>query len=246
MISKRIVPIAFFASAMVAAASSRADETDTRPLSPAQIALFESDHLKNIGQPERLEYRFNRNTEGDAKDKAGGSYADRVDLDVRPRADRKKDIWVDFLSGEHNMPFPPVTGFKSNPVVMFFLEHDVEEMQRHLGGAASYFRKRIRDTFVDRAQLKPVEVTRDGSVTSGTEITLAPFTDDPRIAVFPDLKSKFYRFILSDSVPGGIYEIASEIPNGAGQPPSVREAIVFYRESPCEASEGPCLAAGSQ
>src|SRR5258708_39228492 len=129
MISKRIVPIAFSDRAMVAAAASRAEETDTRPLSAAQIALFESDHLKSIGQPERLEYRFNRDTEGDAKDKAGGSYADHVDLDVRPRADRKKDVWVDFLSGMHHMPFPPLAGFQGNPVLMFFLEHDVEEMQ---------------------------------------------------------------------------------------------------------------------
>ena len=246
MTGKRIIPIAFFAGAMVVVAASRADETDRRPLSAAQIALFESDHLKNIEHPGRLEYRFNRDAESDAKDKAGGSYADRVDLDIRPRADRKKDIWVDFLSGEHHMPFPPLAGFQGNPVLMFFLEHDVEEMQRHLGGAASYFRKRIRDAFVDRAQLKPVELMRDGKVASGTEITLTPFTDDPRIAAFPDLKNKLYRFVLSDCVPGGIYEIASEVPNGAGQTPSVRETIVFSGERPCEASEGPCQAASGQ
>ena len=48
------------------------------------------------------------------------------------------------------MPFPPMIGFRGNPVLMFFLEHDVEEMQRVDGGAASYFRTRIRQAFVDR------------------------------------------------------------------------------------------------
>ena len=31
---------------------------DTRPLSPAQIALFETPHLANVSQPVTLEYSF--------------------------------------------------------------------------------------------------------------------------------------------------------------------------------------------
>src|SRR5882724_2541576 len=43
--------------------ASAADE-DARPLSSAQIALFESDHLGGIRQAERLEYRFAREAAG--------------------------------------------------------------------------------------------------------------------------------------------------------------------------------------
>jgi len=241
-----ISPLLVCVGALVTATAARADDAAPPPLSPAQIALFESDHLKNIQHPDRLEYRFSREAGSDALDKAGGGYVDRVELDLRPRDDSKKDVWVVFLSGEHHVPFPPLSGFQGNPVLMFFLERDVSEMQQHLGGAASYFRRRLREAFLDRAQVKPVEVTRDGTTVPGTEITLTPFTDDPRIAGFPGVKDKIYRFVLSEGVPGGIYEIASEVPGEAGQAPSVRETMIFAGEHPCEASEGPCQAAGGQ
>jgi hypothetical protein len=223
------------------------DAVDARPLSPAQIALFESDHLKGIQHPDRLEYRFLREAASGDSDKADpGSYTDRVDLDVRPRDDQKKDVWVDFLSGERHMPFPPMIGFRGNPVLMFFLEHDVEEMQQASGGAASYFRTRIRQAFIDRAQLKPIDVKHDGTASPGTEITLLPFADDPRLAMFPQLKDKLYRFVLSDAVPGGIYEIDSEIQNAAGQAAPPKESMVFVAEHPCTTSEGPCDAPVAQ
>src|SRR5579872_6783063 len=76
---------------------------ETPPLSPAQIALFETDHLKAIRHAERLEYRYRREAS-----EAGGGYDDRVDLDVRPREDGGKNVWVDFLSGERHRPYPPL------------------------------------------------------------------------------------------------------------------------------------------
>src|ERR1700736_6275095 len=54
-----------------------AEDNDTRPLSPAQIALFESDHLGGIQQAERLEYRFAREAAAATPDDVG-SYTDRV------------------------------------------------------------------------------------------------------------------------------------------------------------------------
>jgi hypothetical protein len=99
--------IAVIAAGMLMQAAFAGAEEDPRPLSPAQIALFESDHLKAIEKPERLEYRFTRATAAE-----GGGWVDRVELDVRPRGDGAKDLWVDFLAGEHHLPFPPVMGFR--------------------------------------------------------------------------------------------------------------------------------------
>ena len=98
-------------------------------------------------------------------------------------------------------------GFRGNPVLMYFLEHDVEDMNLMTGGAATYFRNRIRQAFVDRARLKPVEIERAGAKVPATEITLVPFKDDPNLAAFPGVADKRYRFLISDAVPGSIYEI---------------------------------------
>jgi hypothetical protein len=210
---------------------------DARPLSPAQLALFESDHMAAIGTPERLEYSFRV----DGSDPAGG-YTDRVLLDVRPRDDGLKDIWVDFLSGERHRAFAPVIGFRGNPALMFFLEHDVEEMRRQTGGAATYFRNRIRQALVDQAQLDAVELSRDGRTEKATAITLVPFRNDAHLAALPGFKEKVYRFVLSDAVPGTIYRIATEIPGESGAEPRLSKSMTFAREAPCGTPEGPCAA----
>jgi hypothetical protein len=223
--------------ALILALATTAAAEDTRPLSPAQIALFETDHLGPIQAPERLQYRFDHTTTNDAE-----HYVDEVNLDVRPRGDGAKDIWVEFLTGERRMRFPPLSAFHGNPLLMYFLERDVVTMREQTGGAATYFRNRIRHAFVDKAQLREIEVTRDGKTVPATEITLTPFHGDARIAVFPGLGEKRYRFVLSDAVPGGVYEIASEVPGPAGAPPRVKETLTFAAEAPCPRSEGPCAA----
>lgn len=211
------------------------------PLSPAQIALFESEHLAGVRQPARLEYGF-RHTGADG----GEPFEDRVDVDVRPRDDGAKDVWTDFLSGERHAPFPPMIGFRGNPVVMFYLERDVGEMHRRTGGTATYFRNRIRGALVDSAEIRPTEVSQDGKTLPAREITLRPFTGDAHLARFPGLADKLYRFVLADGVPGSIYLIGSELPGAPGEPARLAETLTFAKQLPCGGAEGPCAQEGVQ
>jgi hypothetical protein len=229
---------------LLPAIESSAAENEAPPLSQAQIALFESDHLGGIGHAERLEYRFAREAAAATPDDIG-SYTDRVDLDVRPGADGGKDVWTDFLSAERHVPFPPLMDFHGNPLIMFFLERDVGEMHRLTGGTATYFRNRIRQAFVDQAQVKMIELQRDGKSMPATEITLTPFVQDPHVAVFPGLAEKRYRFVLSDAVPGRIVEIQSQAPSKTGQF-TTKETMTFVSEAPCTGDIGPCAPASQQ
>jgi hypothetical protein len=229
---------ALCAATLLSAAAD--DAPDTRSLSPAQIALFESDHLQGITEHAKLRYAF-RHDEGDPAQ----NYTDRVELDVRPDSDGKKDVWVDFLSGDHHVPFPPAIDFRGNPALMFFLERDVQEMHRLTGGAATYFRNRVRQAFVDRATLRSATVTLGDRQAPATEIMLTPFSEDPRIAVFPGWKDKRYRFVLSADVPGTVYEIATEVPGAEGQEPRLKETMIFAGETPCS-GDGPCGSASSR
>jgi hypothetical protein len=210
---------------------------DARPLSPAQVALFETDHLGAIGKAERLQYRYDHAAADGAE-----AYVDQVNLDVRPRGDGAKDVWVEFLTGKRRVEFPPLSQFRGNPVVMYFLERDVLTMREQTGGAASYFRNRIRHAFVDDAELRQIEVTHGGMTLPATEISLVPFRGDTRIAVFPGLGEKRYRFVLSDAVPGRVYEIEAEVPGAPGQASRVKDTLTFAAEAPCPRSEGPCAA----
>jgi hypothetical protein len=245
MTTTRIAPLivlsAVLASPLPTWVAPARGEEDARPLSPAQTALFESNHLDALKESVRLDYAFRQEHPEAAADED-----DRVELDVRPRADGAKDVWVDFLSGDRHVPFPPVIGFHGNPIVMFYLERDVGEMHRRTGGAAAYFRNRIREAFVDRAQVRPIELTYGGQTVAASEIILRPFVGDQRLAGATGLDRKLYRFVLSDAIPGTVYLIGSEIPGEAGTKPLLRETLTFAAELPCSGAEGPCAPSGAR
>jgi hypothetical protein len=208
-----------------ALAAVAAEAGDERPLSAAQIALFESNHLKEIERPVVLDYSFHH---GGAP---GGDFEDKVTAEIRAvHDDGRKDVWIDFLSGAHHVDFPPALGFNGNPLLMFFLEHDVNEMHDVAGGTSQYFRNRIRAAFLDRAEMRPVEVEVNGAKHPGTEIAVSPFRDDPNIARFPAFAGKTYHFILSDAVPGTIYEISTTIPDAASATATFEERLTYAGE----------------
>ena len=191
-------------------------------LSPAQIALFETDHLKEIGRPVRLDYTFLH------RGGPEGDFADTVVADIRAvHPDGSKDVWIDFLSGDRRVEMPPAMGFSANPLLVLFLEHDLKEMRLATGGSVEYFRNRISEAFADRAELRPVEVTLDGKTLKATEVAVAPFRGDPHLTKFPGLAGKTYRFVLSDAVPGGIYQM-STTPAPSGDASGVFEERLTY------------------
>jgi len=224
--SRKLSKIAGLAVAALAVCAAAPDgAADDRPLSPAQIALFESNHLKEISHPIVLDYRF-RHRGGPE-----GDYEDKVSADIRTvRPDGRKDVWIDFLSGDHHVNFPPAIGFNGNPLLMFFLEHDVMEMRTVTGGEAQYFRNRIRDAFVDSAAMHPVDVTIDGAPHHATEIEVTPFSHDPDLARFPAFAGKTYHFILSDAVPGSIYQISTTLAAPAAAPDTFEEGMTYAGE----------------
>lgn len=210
--------------AAVLASVSLARAEDPPALTPAQVALFESDHLKGITQPVRLEYAFKH--QGGA-----GDFDDTVTADIREvRADGRKDVWVQFLSGAHHMNFPPAMDFQGNPLLMYFLEHDVVEMQQATGGSSAYFRNRIRQAFL-KADMHGTQVKIDGKTCEGHEIVISPFRTDPHLASLPAFRDKTYHFTLCDRVPGTIYRINTTVPAvGNGVSGAFEEAMTYEGE----------------
>jgi len=182
-----------------------ASAEDTRPLSPAQVALFESHHLKNITHAERLDYSFeHRGGSGDFQDKVTAKIG-------KTEADGKKEVALTFLTGSRQLEFPPVSQFDGNPLIMAFLQHDVALMRDATGGSELYFRNRIREAFIDRAKISPVEITIDGKKANATEIVVKPFPGEVHMDRFPDFLEKTYHFVLSDAVPGTLYRISTTV-----------------------------------
>lgn len=215
-----------FAQADAGRAGDTMSAEDPRPLSAAQVALFETPHLQNVRQPETLDYEIVRG--GDS------GFTDRIAVHVRAiRADGSKDLSFDFMTGAHHQAYPELDSFRGNPLVMLVLERDVIEMKATLGLSAAYFRNRVRQSLVDQASVAEGPVTFAGpsgemQTGPGRVVTVRPFEHDERMGRLPSVQKKSYVFVLADGVPGGIAELRIEMPGDAErQLPAFSERISF-------------------
>lgn len=205
----------------------RAGQAEDAPkLTPAQVALFDTDQLEAIRRPATLDYQFRHEFSG------AESFADEVKVEIKAvRPDGRKDIHTDFLSGDRHIDFPAIEDFAGNPLLMYFLEYDVRNMHRDTGGSPLFFRNRIRDAFADgSAEMRIVKIEVNGKQADATEIVIHPYAKiaRPEVARFT---AKSYRFLVSSAVAGSIYEISSEVPK-SDRGPAVTELVTFAGEKP--------------
>lgn len=179
-------------------------------MSPAEKALFMSNHLGNVKPPATLRYSFRKT--GSLEE----GFVDKVAIDFAAQADGKCCAASgQFLSGPRQLALPDVDGVQGNPVILYFLEHDIRDMKRLTKGSQNYFRKRIRMAVFEGAKIKPVSLRYQGREVAGQEIAITPYVDDPNRYRYDRLAGKEYRFLLSDAVPGGVYGIRTQIGSGS-------------------------------
>ncbi|HMK13464.1 MAG TPA: hypothetical protein VK460_00410 [Burkholderiales bacterium] len=208
---------------LFSAATLRADDS----YSDAEKLLFETDHLKNITKPVKLHYTFVKN--GTLEQ----NFQDDVEISIdKIMPDGGKNITAEFLSGTNKVNFPPTEEAKGNPVLLYFLERDVSEMQRLTGGKTPYFRKRIRIALADHAEVHAVKFVFDGKEVNGKEIKIVPYANDELKERLGKHVGKYYLFTLSNKIPGEVYRLRSVTPDnqsggsGTGQP-LIEETITF-------------------
>jgi hypothetical protein len=207
---------ALCATALLAFAGANAAED----YSEAERALFMTNQLTALKPPMTLRYSYR---------KAGSlepGFDDRVELALRAQADGSCcAASAQFLTGEHKLNLPDVEAGQANPVILYFLERDVREMQRLTKGQQAYFRKRIRMAVYQGATVKPVTLSWQGHEVPGREITIAPYVDDPLRGRFEKLAGKQYVFTLSEAVPGGVYAMRSRVAGANPQAPLLEEEL---------------------
>jgi hypothetical protein len=213
------------AAAQNAPAADRA--SPDQPVSEAETLLFMTNHLQSTKLPARLVYTFRK--DGTLE----GPFDDSVDMDLKGKGGGKLAT-TRFLSEGRSVQYPPVEHAEGNPVILWFLERDIKEMERLTGGKSPYFQKRIRLALVDKAEVRPVTFSFGGREVSGTEIKVSPYLDDPNKSKFGKVSpAKFYVFTLSDQVPGGVYQIRAVVPDDAGGgKPLIDETLTFDRIAP--------------
>ena len=198
--------------------------------SRAEQLLFLSDHLANVAKATVIRYSYNKM--GTLDPASEGTI--NLTVSAMPQG-TGKHTHVDFASGSRSLDLPDIDDATANPVILFFLERDVRDMERRTGGKAAYFRKRVRLAFSESADVQPVQFEFDGRKVSGTQISIHPFTDDPLKSRFTQLADKTYVFTLSQEIPGQLYRMQTQArtPQAAADaPPLLQESITLIGAQP--------------
>jgi hypothetical protein len=216
-----LLPALALAAAAVPPAAPAPDQAQV-PISEAEQRAFLDHHLDNVTQSEALDYAFRRSGALDAP------FEDRVVLSIRlAEGSGKKSVEADYLSGEHLLRLPRLDDAQGNPVVLYFLEADVREMKRRTGGSPAFFRKRIRMALAQAAEVHAVSFDYAGQQAAGTEVRIRPYHGDAMHERLKEMEDKLYVLTFSPQVPGGVYQLRSEVPGAAGAAPALVETLTF-------------------
>lgn len=181
-------------------------------MSQAERLVFVQPHLAGIGAPQVLRYRYVEEAAGQPRvtDQALLTLA----LDA---AGRCCDVHADYLSGVRALSLPDIPAARSNPVLLYFLEAEVRRLQRTTRGQAAHFRRRMRQALADEASVTEGPVTWGARSVPARTVRIAPFRDDPFRGRFADQAATEYEFVLSDAVPGGVFQLGAAVPGGAAR-----------------------------
>lgn len=186
-------------------------------------AVFEPGRFAGITSPVVLRYRFEIQGQGIEAPRPSPV---RVEV-RRVAADGGKEVWLDLFEGPQQRHFGPVAAREQNPLVITFLQMDVNEMGRLTGGASGYFQQQIRRAFNEPAETEAVTIELDGRSLPATRLTLRPFQHDPAIDRFPAFRDKAYVFTVADGIPGGVWQLVTRVPDPASGALILEKSLTF-------------------
>ena len=190
--------------------------------SDAEKLVFTDPQLANLKEPTSLRYSFVKSGTLET------GFSDEVRVDVATSGKTCCLVKGSFLSGERALMLPEIPDAEANPVILYFLEHDIREMQRLTKGRSVYYQKRIRMTMVNEAQVRDTTVSWQGRTLPAQEVTLTPYQTDPARSRYERFSNKRYTFVLAKDVPGGVYQIRTVMSGAqAGDPAMIEEVMTF-------------------
>ncbi|HET9642800.1 MAG TPA: hypothetical protein VFP68_05480 [Burkholderiaceae bacterium] len=194
-----------------------ADETNSSsPPSEAEQLLFVQPHLSNIEPPRTLHYRYVRTT-------PRGRTEDDVTLSFTESGPHQCcSVHGQYLSGAQALNLPDMAEARSNPVLLYFLEHQVRQLQQRTGGNAAHFRRIARMSIAESATITPGSIQWQGKEVAARTVRVKPYVNDPYRQRFAAEAGTEYSFVLADAVPGAVYQLRAAVTD----PRAAREEVL--------------------
>ncbi len=223
----RFTTLAFLAALAAAITISAPASAETAQKKPtAQSLLFDTPYLEALAAPGALSYKLDHAT--DYAKRYGKNSSDTVQLRLEGEKEQQKQVVMNVISGEHKRVLGPFSEVSGNPVIMMFLERDVWQMKKRIGGTPAFYRNRIRKALRDAAKIEPASIDVDGKTLPAHHVTIQPFKGEADVQRFREYRDKSYRFTVADGVPGGFYEIRSHIPDAENAGKKLVEDTLTY------------------
>ncbi len=213
-----ILPLPALPQGQAAGAEPPAPAASAQP-SEAERLVFTHDHLANSRRPGALRYGYVEEAEGKPR------VTDRAVLTLSaPQGGTCCDVHGEYLSGPMAVNLPDIPQARGNPVLLYFLEGEVRRLQRTTTGQAAHFRRRIRQSLADTATVSDTTIPWGAQSVPARMVRVAPFVDDPFRGRFQDQAATEYVFVLSDAVPGGVYQMRATLPGKATRTLTIDES----------------------
>ena len=170
--------------------------------SETQLLLLGTPHLNNLsGEASELHYRLSRDGSKPFKGSAIGQVS-------AANPDGGRDVHYVFNYDADEKSYPKVIGFRSNPIIMFFLEWDLEETiktttNRH---SKTNLRNKVRLAMWDKSEVEDIEITYKGSSHPAKRVLIDPYRNNP---IDDPVKTRRYEFIICDAIPGSFQSLSS-------------------------------------
>lgn len=194
---------------------------DSGAFSPANTALFATNHMESVKPDQTLVYEVQQT--GSMVE----AIQDTITLKLAAK-DAHTEANIEFMTGERNRWTPPFTDPQGNPVLMLFLQNDIHDMERVNGGQWRHFQKYIKFA-LEKAEISDTNFAYAGKDLQGKKVSIQPYVNDPENGKFTNqaFVKKQYEFIVSNQVPGGIYKITTDVPGtDAKQPVAHKELLL--------------------
>jgi len=214
-----LVATALWAAPSVVRAAAPASEPAAAPIAPAERLLFMTPHLQGVAAQTELDYSL-----------IASGPPEKVNDTVRVLVPTANNASHNASISDHTGEVPvPAGDLPCNPVVLYFLEHDIAEMEQLTGGQRRYFQKRVRIALAANPPIVQVNVNVNGKQVKARKVEIQPYLGDPNAQRFPQYVAKRYTFLFADEVPGGVSQIHTEVPgdNNDFAHPRIAETLSF-------------------
>jgi hypothetical protein len=134
---------------------------------------------------------------------------------------------ISLFTEERRQGLPQMPADTINPLFLVFFQRDTNLMNRNTGGSVHYFRNLIRTAMNQPATAEEVTVELDGRQVAATAVTFRPFSGDQRRGEMGPFANKEYRIVMSDDVPGHVYELQTTVPSADGDGVTLSETYRF-------------------